>query len=344
VANPEKKNFLNKIPLAPLCAAVLLAGFGAGYIAGNLVTMGMVRAEVATIRPVRENLPDYHFISPLLLYNFGEVKPYFEDKTLSAKIGNYIKAQYAGKNAQSISVSVRNFTANRWAGVNQDAQYQPGSMLKVIIMMAYFQEAELDPAILQKQLVYSSATDQETNSLSYDLPTKLVVGSSYSVEDLIRAMIADSDNGAETLLIDNVNRAILNQVYTDLSIPSPDNASSTYTISSGQYMDFLRILYNSTYLTEKYSEEALAIMGQSTYRDGISAGVPSSTTVAQKYGERVDAEGDAVQAVELHDCGIVYPQGTTYAICIMTKGSDIGKLTSIVKNISSLVYNYETGQ
>jgi hypothetical protein len=217
-------------------------------------------------------------------------------------------------------------------------------MLKVLIMMAYFREAELDPSVFQKQLVYSSHTHDEVGSVQFSQPTSLVVGQSYSIETLVNTMIKDSDNGAEQLLLDNVDIKVLDQAYVDLGVPSPDSVPGDYTISTAQYAAFLRILYNSTYLIEKFSESALAIMTESTYKDGISAGVPKDIVVAQKYGERVDTDiGGAVVAVELHDCGIVYVPEHPYELCVMTKGRDEKKLASVIQGISSLVYKEVTG-
>jgi len=207
-------------------------------------------------------------------------------------------------------------------------------------MMAYFREAELNPPILNSTLLYNNAVNQQVNSLAFDLPTNLKVGTYYPINQLMQSMIANSDNGAETLLIDNVDHTILDQAYIDLGIRSPDTVTGDYTLSPAQYINFLRILYNATYLSERYSEISLSLMSQSTYHDGISAGVPQGTEVAQKYGERVDASSTTIQAIELHDCGIVYAPNDPYALCIMTKGNDLTKLTSILKGISSLVYNY----
>ena len=259
--------------------------------------------------------------------------------TWKGKLTAYVQGQYKSKSAQSISVYYRSFLDATWAGVNQDAQYHPGSMLKVIIMIGYYREAELDPTILQKTLVYDSKTAQEAASLDFALPSTLKVGQSYTVEQLIKIMIAESDNGAETLLLNNVDRKILNNAYEDLSINNPDTFSGDYTISVFQYSGFLRILYNATYLSDQYSEQAMSIMAKSTYKDGLSAGVPDTVVVAQKYGERLDTESNKVQAVELHDCGVVYANNP-YSICIMTKGDDLGKLTSAIKDISAIVYRY----
>jgi hypothetical protein len=83
-------------------------------------------------------------------------------------------------------------------------------------------------------------------------------------------------------------------------------------------------------------------MAQSTYHDGIYAGVPNNIKVAQKYGERIDPDpsGKNIDSVELSNCGIVYAK-SPYVFCVMTKGqNDPKNLASIIKDISGLVYNY----
>ena len=157
-------------------------------------------------------------------------------------------------------------------------------------------------------------------------------------------MIDNSDDGAATLLLANDDPNILTAVYRDLNIPAPGDKSD-FTISAQQYTLFLRILYSSTYLTEINSENALSIMSQSTYKDGISAGVPSDIIVAQKYGESLDTntQGTTITGTELHNCGIVYAKNYPYTICIMTRAKgmvDQKQLTAIIKDISKIVYDY----
>jgi hypothetical protein len=86
-------------------------------------------------------------------------------------------------------------------------------------------------------------------------------------------------------------------------------------------------------------------MSQSTYKDGISAGLPSDIVVAQKYGEDIDTDpqGKEVTGTELHNCGIVYTKDYPYTLCIMTKAKgvvDQKQLASIIKDISKMVYDY----
>ncbi len=350
-----KKTFKISLLTATLCSLIFLIAIGASFWLGFARSVALTRKAVNTIRPIRENNQEYHFIYPLLYYTFGDIASYYEDKTLEAKINTYIQSQYKTQNAQSISVHFRDYSNSHWAGVNQNVQYHPGSMMKVIIMMGYFREAEgnlFGAAGLNKTLTYTAAINSQTTSVPFALSTNLTVGKSYSIDYLLQDMIGNSDNGAETLLLDNVNNTILNQAYVDLGITTPDVSGSNYTISPAQYSNFLRILYNSTYLTEQYSEQALTLMSQSSYTEGITAGVPAGVTVAQKYGERVDSTGNTINAIELSNCGIVYVPNHPYSLCIMTKKNitttpgpqDETALANIIKNISSIVYNYTVSQ
>lgn len=336
--NSPKSKRVKKI-IGSLAGVVVLAvAFFLGAYIQHLREINGIKQVVGSIKPIRENNFNYKYVFPLLSYDFSQANQYLRDNNLNSRLNNFVAQQIKQGNAQNISVYIRNLIDNSWAGVNEDQQYHPGSMLKVLIMMAYYREAELDPTLLNKTLLYSSQTNQEANAVNFSAPSNLTVGQSYGINKLLEDMIAESDNGAETLLLDNVDHKILNNAYDDLGIQNPDSATTDYTISPKQFSSFLRILYNSTYLTEQYSEQALTIMDQSTFKDGLEAGVPSNLQVSHKYGERVDNTDGNVQAVELHDCGIIYAPNHPYSICVMTKGLDEGNLKAVIKGVSNLVY------
>jgi beta-lactamase class A len=330
----SKTTFSNII----IIAIVLLAG----YLIGYARTIEYTKNLIYGIHSIRENNQSYHFIYPLLLTSYGQALKFLTDDDLQSKINDYIQTQKKNQNADDVSVVVRKFPDGGWVNINGSDQYHPGSMLKVLIMMAYYRIAEPDPSILDKNLIYTKESNQEATSLAFSQPTNLAIGQSYNVEQLLENMIENSDNGAEELLLENIDTKILDQAYIDLGVKSPDSVSGEYTISTSQYAGFIRVLYNSTYLSEKYSERTLQTMSKSTYNDGIVAGVPKGTTVAHKYGERVDSSSSTVDGVELHDCGIVYASNSiTYELCVMTKGKDVSKLADAIKNISNIVYNHE---
>ncbi|MBU6370687.1 MAG: serine hydrolase [Patescibacteria group bacterium] len=318
---------------------LLAAGFAAGYAVMHAKTTDLVRS----IRPVHENNFNYQFVFPLLKYDFGAARPYLEDKDLEQKINAYVQNAYENNRAESISVYEANLLDNDWAGVNADAEYHPASMMKVLIMIAYYRQSQLDPAIMNQRFIYTEPIADQANAIEYNLPSDLVVGQTYNVRDLIALMIERSDNGAETLLLDNSNQTILNDIYHDLGIEVPTDVPD-FTISPRTYSAFIRILYNTTYLTDAESEAALSLMASTTFTKALAAGVPADVTVAHKYGEHVDTDAaNAVTATELHDCGIVYAENP-YQICVMTKGypdETEADLAGIIKDISALVYRYK---
>ena len=165
----------------------------------------------------------------------------------------------------------------------------------------------------------------------YILPHK-----SYTINELIRYMIVDSDNNATAILLKNIEPKILESIYGDLGVELPTDP--TDYISAKTYSLFFRILYRSTYLTRDMSEKAMKLLSESEFNDGLKAGVPAGIKLAHKFGEYEGRDNSGSVTKELHDCGVVYYPKHPYMLCVMTKGSDLGNLKEVIKNISQTVY------
>ncbi len=326
-------------------SAVIFVVAGLSYGAGYYYHYQETKKLISEILPVRENNFNYKFIYPLLRYDFGDAAYFTEDKNLKQKFDDYIQQQYQNKKADKISVYFTNLKNNQWSGVNEDSQFHPGSMMKVMIAMDYYRLAQLDLpyAVMDREFVYSGDVDKIMKALPYATPTNLNIGQSYTTKFLIKDMIENSDNGAETLLLNNDDPKIMNDIYVDLGIKTPVN-NSDFTISAKEYSRFLKILYNATYLSDSFSDDILSIMSKTTFKDGISAGLPSDIIVAQKYGEGATfGPSNEVLTTELSNCGIIYDKSSPYELCVMTKANgpvNQEDLASIIKDISGIVYNY----
>lgn len=304
--------------------------FGGGYYIGAHKTM----SKELDRYPIREKSEHYEFISPLLGYHVPPATAQLKD--LKDKINEYINKNKSENDG--ISVYYRDFTTDNWLGINEDTKYSPASMLKVIIMIGYLKKAESNPNLLSNNLTYTSDFKKVLDDIPYDSQTELRVGSHYHVSDLINKMIIDSDNGAKDLLLSNIEDDFLNSVYTDLGLSGPDS-NSEYLISPRAYSFFFRVLYNATYLNREMSEKALDILSKAVYANGLRAGIPNDIKIAHKFGEHVESEeGKDIKYIELHDCGIVYPEGKSYAVCIMTHGTSIPELEGYIQNISKIIY------
>jgi beta-lactamase class A len=248
-------------------------------------------------------------------------------------VESYIGTRVREKKVLGVSVYFRDLNNGPTFGINEDEKFTPASLLKVPIMMAIFKKAEIDPFLLTSSFTYTGGGDDFTPSFP---PSELLEASkSYTVEELIRRMIVYSDNRAKYLLLLNLEKPFLDEVYADLGISIPDVRTPESPISVKNYAAFWRILYNASYLERKYSEKALSMLSQTEFDGGIRLGVPSNITVAVKFGER-GGPGDSVK--QLHDCGIVYFPQRPYLLCAMTRGSDFNLLAETIADISRIVY------
>ena len=287
-------------------------------------------------RAFRLNQDDYPLVKPLLICNTYPTN-INQNKQLTDEVDNFVNARISAGQAENISVYIIDYTAGTIVAINENERYNPASMLKVPLMIAYYQLAEKNPALLSQTLSY---TGQNQNSGEYFKPLHTVTpGQVYSVNQLISDMIIYSDNTALALLQHFVDARSLADIYNDLDLPTPPNDPSVEYLSARSFASFFRILYNATYLTHADSQKALELLSQTKFSEGIRNGVPAQITVADKFGERsVYNEKNVLVNRELHDCGIVYKPGYPYLLCIMSRGKDFNVLAKNIRDLSTLVY------
>lgn len=283
----------------------------------------------------------YKFINPLLFCSVSENEEFFEFKNLEKKAEELLEMNGFDGINQKASVYYRDLNSGRWFGIDENSAYAPASLLKVSTMIAYYKYAEVNPDILNKKILYSGAFD-ENAAETYKPKKALQPGQSYSAEELIEYMIVYSDNNARRLLRDNIDPDFIDQIYTDLGLPSPyQYTAGTDFMSAKMYSYFFRALFNASYLNRAMSERALALLSKTDFPDGngIIHGVPRGIPVSQKFGERVIySPYNEVISRELHDCGVVYYPKHPYLLCIMTKGKDFKPLSEIIAKLSKLLY------
>jgi beta-lactamase class A len=319
---------------SPYPWVILFVGSAIAFVIGLSIPTPDVFKQPQPLR-----LSGYQFISPLLSCNLVSSGLFPEDQTVHQSIEQAVDAQIKAGTFSKASVYFSDFKTGKWASVYPDDKYYPSSLGKIPIMMAYYEMAAQDPTVLDKEIMYTGGPD--LNDMQ-DIPPAqaIVVGQTYTVSQLIGYMIEDSDNNAAQLLYANVDQSDLNNIYSELGIPTDEDvtAANADIATPQQIGSLFRILYNATYITHDYSEEALNLMSQSSFTQGIVAGVPAGTTVSHKLGLVGIGNGDPAPEHELHDCGIVYGPDT-YLICVMTRGSaPLTTMEAGVASISRAVY------
>jgi beta-lactamase class A len=199
-------------------------------------------------------------------------------------------------------------------------------------LIAILKRSESDPALLTRPMTFGGGFD--ANSLMRFPPaTTLTPGATYTVGELCRRMVRDSDNNATALLNTIVPRAEFDATLRGLGL-DPDQIRNHGAVGIKSLTAFLRVLYNASYLDRATSEQALEMLSRASFRDGIVAGVPAGVAVAAKYGEY---EPDP-SSVQLHEFAIVYHARAPYLLGVMTAGYDYASLKRVIRDVSAAVY------
>ena len=336
-------NFSKRWRGVSVSARAGVIGFLLGAVCIGLILFAFEDHQTTSkLRAVRESdfasSSAYEFTDPLMSVSSGGVNPAPEYAQLYQKVSTYITGQQSA-GLTTASVSFRDIDNSDGFNVNPTTLYDPASLTKIPLAMAYYSLAEQDPTVLSQTIYYSGDPDLDANE-QIESPVQLAPGN-FTVEHMIEHMIRYSDNNAEQLLADHLGAIgqlkVLATLFADLGIkPNPDDPEYA---TAQSYSLFLRVLYNATYLDRDHSEKLLQLLAQSDFSKGIEGGVPNGISVAQKFGDvRItDAQGTQVGA-ELQDCGIVYDPDHPFVLCIMTKGSNIHYLESVISDISQIVY------
>lgn len=239
-------------------------------------------------------------------------------------------------------VFVRDLNTSRFAGVNDNDSYYMASLLKTPLMIGGFKLAEVEPKILDQEIVYNGTPNLYSNQVE-KVGNQLILGQSYSIRDLIYRSIAYSDNTASQILFDFYPKEYMDRILQALGIQMtrPTGEVENF-VTARTYANIFRILYNSSFLTKEYSNESLEILTKTQFNEGATSKIPKDVLVAHKFAERtLVGENNIVATRQFHECGIVYANKMKkpYIFCIMTEGNDNNNLKSVIADISLTIYN-----
>ena len=315
---------------------IVTAAFVIVFLVG--ISLGLVinRNWKHNVRPQKHALREsgHTYTNPLL--DFELAQDLIADQELRLahdRIEALVKKLKHESMATHISVYFRDLNDGPWFGIEEDEEFYPASLLKVPVMIACLKQAEHDPGLLTKPVLYKAG--QDLNRLVAYRPASVIEANrEYTFEELLYRMIVYSDNNTLDLIMKNLDSKLAMRTFTDLGLKVP--ANKPYFISVKGYASFFRVLFNSSYLNREMSEYALEFLANSEFKSGIVASVPPEIPVAHKFGEQTFDAPEASQ--QLHDCGIVYYPKNPYLLCIMTRGKDFKSLERVIQEISAEIY------
>ncbi len=336
---PPQKTLWLKILLGLLIFAlgVLVGWLPTGY------------SKPISVVPVRDPISGYSLINPILYTQVPESLSYPTYTPLENALNSYVTSAEASGKATTVAVYFQDLDSTDWTGVNPTEKFDPASMLKVATLIALLRASESNPSLLNTNITVpaSSNISSEEQEAYFPAVNPVQSGNTYSVEDLMQKLIVQSDDGADLILLNFLGNNAISTVFSDLHIPLP---GTTTGVSPQEYSHLFRILYNDTYLSSSDSEAALQLLTQTTFTDGLVAGVPPGTVVAHKFGESLfplvseqtiwpqTATTTSADVPGLNDCGIIYYPAHPYFLCVMTQGTDFSTLAGVIKNISNITW------
>lgn len=259
-------------------------------------------------------------------------------KKLEISIDGFKKA---GK-AKRISVFVRDLNTSKFVGVNDSEAYYMASLLKTPLLIGGFKLAEVEPKILDQTLIYNGVPDLYEEQI-IGVSNRLKKGESYTIKDLMYRSVVYSDNTAAQILLDYYPEGFLDRIMQALGVQilKPTGEVEDY-VTARTYANIFRVLYNSSYLTREYSNQALEILTKTEFNDGITSKLPKDLKIAHKFAERTLVYDDNSVAIEqIHECGLVYLKDfkDPYILCILTEGNSYKDLKYVLSEISLSIYN-----
>ncbi|MBI5621183.1 serine hydrolase [Candidatus Gottesmanbacteria bacterium] len=283
----------------------------------------------ADAAPREVRLGENKFTNPLLECEVNNAIGEKEYKPSKSKINSYIADELNKKSITHASVYYRDLNNGPWFGINERENFSPASLLKLPVLMAYLKQAEKNPFLLTKKLLYKKESAPVEQNFIPNSP--LQDAKEYTIDELLEHMIIYSDNDALFLLEKNIDSRAIDAITKDLGIETATESTPEDYLSVKSYASLLRVLFNASYLNAEMSEKALTMLTKVAFTKGIVSGLPKDLPIAHKFGER-ELPNDVKQ---LHDCGIVYYPRHPYLLCIMTRGTDYEKLETVIGTIST---------
>lgn len=240
-------------------------------------------------------------------------------------IRDYLVGKYEADSNVSIYFEYLPTGAN--ISINKDAEFFPASLFKVPVAMAAVKKIDKGEWKWDNKLVLM-ATDKDDK---FGTLYKESTGSIYTIEELVRRSLVDSDNTAHFILLRNLELSEINNVYTHIGLVG--FLETDGSISAKRYSVILRALYNSSYLKEENSQKIISFLIQEPFKEYLGAGMPDNIVFAHKIGVDINKK------IYL-DSGIIYFDSRPYLLVAMTKSKTGEQAKDIMKDVSGKIFDY----
>lgn len=306
---PEKQSEkkYQRYVFATLFLAVLGATNAGTYFLSSQYEEGADTTQFPLLNPARN-----FFSQDDLIINFQPLRDYLNSKyEADPNVSVYFEYLPTGANI----------------AISKDAEFYPASLLKVPVAMAAVKKIDKGEWKWDSKLVLMSTDKDDKFGELYKEPT----GSIFTIEELVKKSLADSDNTAHFILLRNLELSEINEVYAHMGLDG--FLETDGSISAKRYSVILRALYNSSYLSNGSSQKIISFLSEEEFKEFLESGLPGDVTFAHKIGI------DTGRKIYL-DSGIIYLGRRPYILVAMTRSKTEAQAKEIMKDISEKVFDY----
>lgn len=166
-------------------------------------------------------------------------------------------------------------------------------------------------------------------------------GTAYSIRELVRLMIAESDNTAAKMLTEFIDIDDMNRTFTAMGLTSTNVSAKSFNMTRRHGRDesyttprdiafLLRSIYAGTFLSKELCEEMIQLLKLPKGNNRLRRYLPETFELAHKTGLLRGA---------CHDAGIVFTPRGDYLICVMTeKNRKYAAAKRFIAEIGKLAY------
>jgi beta-lactamase class A len=249
-----------------------------------------------------------------------------------------LKSNYPSLSEYETSVHILNLSDNRSVDVNEDAIFSAASIIKLPILIAFFQDVDAGKINLSETLTMTKEDIAGGSGDMQDLPP----GTTLPILQVATEMITHSDNTATNLIIrrmgglqslnDRFKSWGLKQTRIYNLLPDLDG---TNNITAKELTRVLLLLQQGKLLSPQSQAQAIEIMQSVRNRNLLAAGVGEGIAIAHKTGDI---------GFMLGDSGIVtLADGKQYMITALVYSSyDDGAAQNYIQTVSRLMFNYHS--
>ncbi|HEV2908456.1 MAG TPA: serine hydrolase [Candidatus Eremiobacteraceae bacterium] len=217
-----------------------------------------------------------------------------------------------------VAITVSDAQGQTPIDINGDENLPAASVIKLAVMVEVMRQVWLGRFGLERQVTLLP----QDRDCGYGALCDRDAGMRFSVLNLVRIMIANSDNTATNMLIRLVGRQNINATMNGLgltqtrlgdSIHASDRSIRTLRTSTNDMMRLLSMIAARRLVNETASDLMLSILAGQRHNDLLPKPLPKGVVVEHKTGTLHDT---------LNDVGIVNLEGSPYIICVITTHLD----------------------